>query len=227
MALHNRTFWLRRARWLAWFTIVYNVIEAGCAITFGFSDESLALLGFGIDSLIESASAGLVLWRLSGGDSQDESTHRSTNRERHAGFGVGSLLILLAVATIAGSAWNLSHRHHPDSTIPGLIIAGVSLSFMFWLWRSKRDTAAALGSAVLRSDAACALGCIRLSATLFIGSLLFLISPLFWWIDSGAAIVIAVLIFRDGYDGLRAAWRGEAGCGCGEESISGDGLSKR
>lgn len=216
--MHDRSHWLRRARWLAGFTIVYNVIEAGCAITFGFSDESLALLGFGVDSLIESASAGLVLWRLAGGESQDVSSRRSANRERWAGFGVGALLVLLAVATIVGSAWNLSHRHHPDSTIPGLVISGVSLSFMFWLWRAKRDAAAALDSAVLRSDAACALGCIRLSATLFIGSLLFLVSPLLWWIDSGAALIIAVLILRDGYEGLRTAWRGDVGCGCAESS---------
>ena len=96
------------------------------------------------------------------------------------------------------------------------IIAAVSLSFMFWLWRAKLAAAAALGSATLRQDAACALGCIALSATLLIGSAVYAVAPHLWWVDAVAALIIAVLIAREGWGGLRAIVAGRtAGCGCG------------
>lgn len=209
----ERARWVRRARFLAWFTIGYNLLESLAGIGFGIADESLALLGFGIDSCIEMTSAIFVLWRLgaelSGHEHQEQ-------RERRAGLAVAILLILLGVGTIAGSGWLLWTHRHPESTLAGGIIAAASLSFMFWLWRAKLAAAAALGSQTLRQDAACALGCIALSSTLLIGSIVYALAPGLWWVDAVAALVIAVLIAREGLGGLRAILAGRtAGCGCG------------
>lgn len=210
-ASHAR--WVHRARLLAWFTIGYNLIEGVVGIGFGLADESLALLGFGIDSCIEMASALFVLWRLGAELSGQE---RQAQRERRAGIAVAALLVLLGVGTIIGSGWLLWTRQHPESTLAGGIIAAVSLSFMFWFWRAKLAAAAALGSATLRQDAACALGCIALSVTLFIGSILYTVAPQLWWADAVAAMIIAALIAREGIGGLRAIVAGRAdGCGCG------------
>lgn len=202
---------VHRAGWLARFTIGYNLLEGVVSIAFGSGDESLALLGFGVDSFIEVASAVMVLWRLR---AEFDRTPLAAGRERTAGLWVSALLILLGVGTIAGSAWQLAHHGHPATTIPGIVIALVSLSFMFWLWRSKRVIAVALDSQTLRQDAACSLGCIQLSVTLLAGSLLYLVAPDLWWADSAAAIVIALLIAREGWHGFQAARRG-TGCGCG------------
>ena len=209
-ASHAR--WVHRARLLAWFTIGYNLLEGAVGIGFGLVDGSLALLGFGIDSCIEMASALFVLWRLGAELSGQE---RQAQRERRAGIAVAVLLVLLGVGTIIGSGWLLWTRQHPESTLAGGIIAAVSLSFMFWLWRAKLTAAAVLGSATLRQDAACALGCIALSVTLLIGSVVYTVAPQLWWVDAVAALIIAVLIAREGWGGLRAIWGGATGgCGC-------------
>jgi divalent metal cation (Fe/Co/Zn/Cd) transporter len=182
-------------------------------IGFGIADESLALLGFGIDSFIEMSSAFFVLWRLGAELSGHE---RKAQRERWAGIAVASLLVLLGVGTILGSVWLLWTRQHPESTLAGGIIAAASLSFMFWLWRAKLAAAAALDSQTLHQDAACALGCIALSATLLIGSIVYVVVPALWWVDAVAALVIAILITREGIGGLKAILAGRsAGCGCG------------
>lgn len=205
--------WTRRARMLAWFTIAYNLIEGFVGIGFGIADESLALLGFGIDSCIEMSSAIFVLWRLGAELSGHE---RQAQRERRAGLAVAVLLIMLGVGTIVGSGWLLWTHRHPESTLAGGIIAAASLSFMFWLWRAKRAAAAALGSQTLHQDAACALGCIALSTTLLFGSVVYAMAPTLWWVDAVAALVIAALIAREGLGGLRAISAGRTdGCGCG------------
>lgn len=207
-----RARWVRRARLLALFTIGYNLLEAFAGIGFGLADESLALLGFGMDSCIEMASALFVLWRLGAEFSGHE---RQVRRERRAGIAVAVLLILLGAGTILGSGWLLWTRQHPESTLAGGIIAVLSLSFMFWLWRSKLAAAAALGSRTLRQDAACALGCIALSATLLVGSVVYAVAPALWWVDAAAALAIAGLILREGAEALRAILHGgSGGCGC-------------
>jgi divalent metal cation (Fe/Co/Zn/Cd) transporter len=208
----DRVRWVRRARFLAWFTIGYNLLEGAAGIGFGIADGSLALLGFGIDSCVEMASASFVLWRL-GADLSGQ--QRQAQRERRAGMAVAGLLILLGAGTLIGSGWLLWTRQHPESTLIGGIIAAVSLSFMFWLWRSKLAAAHALASHTLRQDAACARGCLTLSFTLLIGSVAYTLAPALWWIDSAAAIVIAALIVREGLDGFRTCLNGgSSGCGC-------------
>ena len=203
--------WLRRAWLLAWFTVGYNLLEGGVSILFGVADHSVALWGFGFDSLVEVASAGLVMVRLRHGFRA-----KTTEAERRATLGIGGLFLLLALGIFTGAGLQLHLRSHPATTLPGLLIALASLSFMVYLWRAKLRVAQALDSAALQADAACSLACIQLSGVLFAGSLLFLLSPALWWVDGVAAIALAALIAREGLGMIRAARHAEfkGGCGC-------------
>jgi divalent metal cation (Fe/Co/Zn/Cd) transporter len=209
-----RSFWVKRAILLSWFTIGYNFIEGIIAIAFGVEEASVALAGFGVDSFIEVASACLVLWRFRGETSGVEILPKE--RERHATFGIGILFVFLASLTVVASVFQLVQQAHPSTTLPGLIISGLSLSFMFALWRAKQTTGRALESATVMKDADCSFACIKLSFVLLVGSLLFWIAPSLWWADSLAAIVLAILIGREGLETIQAARHPDfsGGCGC-------------
>ncbi|MBK7294949.1 MAG: heavy metal transporter [Holophagaceae bacterium] len=205
----NQDQWRRRALWLSALTIAYNLVEGVVSMAFGWADDSIALFGFGADSFIEVASALLVLWKLL--------DHGNLARERKATLGIGWLFLALATGIAGGALLQLAARRHPPTTIPGLVISALSLTFMVFLWRAKRAAARALDSATLEADAACSLACIQLSTVLFAGSLLFLLLPVLWWVDAAAALGLALLIGREGLGMVRAA-RSAAftgGCGCG------------
>jgi divalent metal cation (Fe/Co/Zn/Cd) transporter len=206
--------WERRAWILAWFTVIYNLLEGAVSIGFGVGDDSVALWGFGFDSLIEVASALVVMVRLRKGFKA-----AGTEAERRAVLAIGGLFVLLAMVILLGAILQLVSRHHPPTTLPGLVISSVSLAFMFFLWRAKTRAAGALDSAALRSDAACSLACIQLSTVLFTGSLVFMLSPGLWWLDGAAAILLALLILKEGVEGIRAARSPDftGGCGCGHD----------
>jgi divalent metal cation (Fe/Co/Zn/Cd) transporter len=214
VAVPDRDRWIRRAWALAWFTVGWNLVEGAVAIGFGAADDSVALWGFGADSLIEVASALLVMGRLRKGFQAP-----ATEAERRATLGIGLLFVLLALVVKLGAVLQLAAGGHPPTTLPGLVIASLSLLFMVFLWRAKLRAAAALDSAALRSDAACSLACIQLSVVLFAGSLLFLLSPGLWWVDAAAAILLALLILREGLVTVRAARDPHftGGCGCGHD----------
>jgi len=205
----NQEGWHRRALWLSGLTILYNLVEGIVSMAFGWADDSLALFGFGADSFIEVASALLVLWKLLG--------QGNLARERRATLGIGWLFAALALGIGGGAALQLAAQRHPPTTLPGLVIAALSLAFMAYLWRAKLRTAKALDSAALAADAACSLACIQLSVVLLGGSLLFLAFPALWWVDGAAALGLALLIGKEGYGMIRAA-RSDCftgGCGCG------------
>jgi len=205
----NQDQWRRRALWLSALTIAYNLVEGVVSMAFGWADDSIALFGFGADSFIEVASALLVLWKLL--------DHGDLARERKATLGIGWLFMALAMGMAGGALLQLLAKHHPPTTLPGLVISALSLTFMVFLWRAKRRAAQALDSATLEADAACSLACLQLSALLFAGSLLFLLLPTLWWVDAAAALGLALLIGNEGLGMVRAA-RSAAftgGCGCG------------
>ena len=206
--------WTRYARYLAILTIVYNLVEGLVSMGFGWADDSMALFGFGADSFIEVGSALLVLWRLGRGGGCAPAA--ALQRERRATLGIGALFLLLAVGAGLGALFQLAARHHPDTTLPGLIISLASLAFMAWLWRAKLAAAKALDSRALEGDAACSLACIQLSVVLFAGSLLYLLLPVLWWVDGAATLVLSLLIAREGLGAIRAARQPDfdGGCGC-------------
>ena len=201
--------WHRRAVLLSLLTVVYNLAEGLVAIAFGWSDDSVALFGFGADSFIEVASALLVLWKLLDAGNLE--------RERKATHRIGWLFLGLGLAVAGGALLQLAGRRHPPTTVPGLVISAFSLTFMVFLWRAKQRVAQALDSATVAADAACSRACIQLSVVLFAGSLLFLLAPTLWWVDGAAALGLSILIAREGW-AMRQAARSPAftgGCGCG------------
>ncbi len=206
--------WLAYARFLAVFTILYNLVEGLVSMGFGWADDSMALFGFGADSFIEVGSAILVLWRLK--ESAEGCASERLRRERKAALGIGILFVLLALGIAASAGVQLHSGHHPQTTVPGLLVSVASLSFMAWLWHAKRGAAKALDSRTLEGDAACSLACIKLSLVLFVGSLAFLLLPGLWWVDALAALVLAAFIGKEGIEGIRAASKPDftGGCGC-------------
>lgn len=213
-AQHDLVDWERRARLLAGLTIAWNVVEGLVSLAFGVAEQSVALLGFGLDSWVEVGSAAVVSWKLT--RAPGCATTRK-EQERRATRWISGLFLVLAGATALGAAGQLASGGHPGSTLPALLVSGVSLGMMGFLWRAKRAAAQALNSRTLALDAACSLACIQLSVVLFAGSLVYLVWPMLWWADGVAALVLAAFIAREGVEGWQAATRPDfaGGCGCG------------
>ncbi len=210
---------VKRVILLSWFTIGYNFLEGLFSIAFGIENESIALAGFGVDSFIEVGSAMLVLWRFRSESFKSADQSYSLQKERSATLGIGVLFLALSAGTTLASVLQISNGSHPETTWPGLLIAAISLSFMFFLWSSKRKLAIALDSSTVMKDANCSLACIKLSIVLFAGSILFLIFPQLWWVDSAAALVLALFIGKEGWETVSTA-RSESfsgGCGCSHQ----------
>lgn len=189
----------RRVRWIVAATITYNVIEAVVAITAGRIASSAALVGFGLDSVVEVLSAAAVAWQFAAPD-----PHR---RERVAMrliavsfFGLALFVTIDAVRTLFGAA-------EPDHSTVGIVLAAVSLAIMPFLSWFERRTGRELGSASAVADSKQTLLCTYLSAVLLVG--LVLNSTLGWtWADPLAALVIAGVAIKEGVE----AWRGDACC---------------
>lgn len=206
--------WVTRVLWLAGFTIAYNVLEGVVAIGFGVEEGSVALAGFGVDSLVEVASAAMVLWRFRG--EHELGPEPSRQRERRATMVIGALLSVLAAGVIAGASYQLATGAHPSTTVPGVVVASVSLAFMGWLWRAKKHAGEVLDSATVAKDAGCSRACFQLSAVLLAGGLVYWLVPALWWADAVAALVLGFFIGREGLETVRAARREDftGGCGC-------------
>lgn len=209
----NRQELVGRVILLSWFTVAYNLLEGLVSVYFGVSEGSMALAGFGADSFIEVFSAALVLWRFR---AETAGACVPVERERRATLGIGALFVALAAATAAAAVLQLREGSHPETTVPGLVISAASLGFMLFLWRAKLRLARELDSATVLKDAACSLACIKLSAVLFAGSLLFLAHPALWRADAAAAAALSLLIGLEGVETIRAALRSDfaGGCGC-------------
>jgi divalent metal cation (Fe/Co/Zn/Cd) transporter len=202
---------IHTARWLSFLTIFYNVLEGLISIYFGIEEESLSLLGFGLDSFVEVASASIVLLKL-----QNDNPNQTLARERRATFWIGVLFLLLASSIMGSSAYKLWIGGAPETTVPGIVISLISLGFMFYLYRAKLSVGFKLDSATIMADARCSLACIKLSFILLAGSLLFFFFPFLWWLDSVAATVLSLFIFLEGFDLVSHSRQEEfkGGCGC-------------
>jgi len=182
--------WQGRARKLALFTVGYNIIEALACAWFGFKAESRSILGFGGDSLIESASGALIWWRFA-------KSNEGSWREAFAHLWIANLLLALSVFLSITAVLDLAHGHRPQSFLAGTVISLISLAVMGWLYRSKMQCARKLKSEALRADAFCTLSCMWLSALLLAGSLLY--EGFGWgWVDAITTLGMAVLIAREG-----------------------------
>lgn len=203
----------RRVLMLSWVTVLYNVAEGILAVTAGGYAGSVALVGFGLDSFIESLSAVVMLWRFRAAHAE-LSAHDEQAAERRALRAVSITYFLLAAYIFFDAGSDLLAAESPEATWYGLAIAGVSLTLMPALFLWKYRIGKRIGSPSLVADAKQSLACMFLSVALLLGLLLHYLFGL-WWADPAAALVIAVLVLREGWQ----LWRGEHACGCGPARI--------
>ncbi len=191
----------RRAQLLAGASVTYNVIEAVVAVAAGVAAGSVALVGFGLDSVVEVSSGLVILWQF---------RHRlPETRERQALRLMALSFFALAAYVGVESVRALVSGSDPDASPVGIGLAAASLVVMPFLSWAQRRTGRALGSRAVVADSTQTLLCTYLSAVLLAG--LLVNAALGWsWADPVAGLVIAAVAVREG----RAAWRGE-GCGCG------------
>jgi divalent metal cation (Fe/Co/Zn/Cd) transporter len=205
----RRATLLKRARHLEYFTIAYNGLEGLVAIAAGLFSGSIALVGFGFDSIIEVTSAAAILWRLHA----DRYEPRRARAERITLRIVGICFLTLAAYIGYDSISSLLRIDAPAESLPGIILAAISVVVMPLLARAKRTIAERIGSAAMRSDARQTDLCTYLSAILLAG--LFLNAQLgWWWADPVAALVMVPIMVKEGVAGLH-------GEGCCESGIVG------
>lgn len=186
----------RRVRFIVFFTIAWNIVEAAVALTAGAIASSAALVGFGLDSVIEVASAAVIAWQFTRSDPD--------RWERSAVRVIGVAFFALAAYVTVDAILALSGIREPDHSPLGIGIAVASLAVMPGLAWLEFRTGRELGSRSVQADATQLLLCIYLSGTVLIG--LLLNAMLGWaWADSVAALVVAILAIREGIE----AWRGD------------------
>jgi divalent metal cation (Fe/Co/Zn/Cd) transporter len=197
-AFLERTTIVRHGRRLEYFTIAWNTLEGLTAIVAGAFVGSISLLGFGIDSFIEVTSGSVLLWRMS----VDAEVRRRELNEKRALRIVGVCFLLLAAYIAYESVLDLWLRRAPEHSIPGIVLACVSLSVMPVLSSAKRKVGHALGSAAMHADAKQTQFCTYLSAILLAGLLLNALFGL-WWADPAAALIMVPIIAKEGIEGLQ------------------------
>jgi divalent metal cation (Fe/Co/Zn/Cd) transporter len=195
---------VRRGRALAHITIGYNSLEALIAILSGVAAGSVALIGFGLDSLIEVTSGAVALWRLH----SDSDLGKRERSERAARRIIGVCFLALSAYVAWEAAESLWLRMAPERSLPGIALACASLVVMPLLARAKRKVALSLGSSALASDSKQTEFCTYLSAIL-LGGLLLNAMWSWWWADPIAGLVMTPVIAREGV----VAMRGRS-CGC-------------
>jgi divalent metal cation (Fe/Co/Zn/Cd) transporter len=184
---------------LEWATIGWMILEAAVAIWSGVAAHSLSLTAFGLDSVIELASAGVLIWRL-----ERELRHgrdMSESAELIARRIAAALLLALAVYVVAAAGWSLWRGAGQAFSAPGLAVTALAIPIMLWLARRKRALAEELGSRALRADAAEAVGCLWLSLAVIIGLVAQLLLGA-WWIDAAASLAIVWFLVAEGREAL-------------------------
>jgi divalent metal cation (Fe/Co/Zn/Cd) transporter len=186
---------LRAGRQLEYFTLGWNLTEAAVAVGAGIFAASVALIGFGIDSLIESLSGGILLWRL-------QAIETDPRREQLAQRLVGISFFVLAAYVAFEAGKSLLHREEPEASIVGIVLSIVSLIVMPLLARAKRRVATRIDSRALFADSRQTDICAYLSAILLGGLVLNAVFG-WWWADALAAMCMLPMIFWEGVQAVR------------------------
>jgi divalent metal cation (Fe/Co/Zn/Cd) transporter len=192
----------RRIRLLVTATIVYNAVEAIVALTAGALASSTALIGFGLDSVIEVSSAAAVAWQFSAREHAEREAREQVTLRIIAlsFFALAAYVAVDAVRALAGTG-------EAERSLPGIVLAALSLAVMPFLSAAQRRAGRELGSASAVADSKQTLLCTYLSAVLLVG--LVLNAALGWsWADPVAAFVIAAVAVKEGRD----AWHGKGCC---------------
>jgi divalent metal cation (Fe/Co/Zn/Cd) transporter len=197
----DRAVLVRRARRLAWLGVGWHVVEAAVAILAGLAASSIALIGFGADSVVESAAGVIVLWRFASARASSEDAERRAQRLIAVSFyAIAAYIAVDAVRSLAGGI-------EPEASWAGVVLAAVTAATMPPLAIGKARVARQLGSSATHSEGRQNMLCAYLSLGLLAG---LGANALFgwWWADPVAALAIAAVAVREG----REAWQGEDSC---------------
>ena len=201
----GRSALVQRGLALNYLTIGYNVIEAIVALGAGVVSGSVALVGFGLDSVIEVTASGAAQWRLRA----DLEIERRERVERTTHRVIGWSFLALAVYVVVDSANALLRREQPERSVVGLVLLALSAVVMPILARAKRRVARAMTSRALEADAMQTSLCAYLSVIALAGVALNATLG-WWWADPVAALAMVPIIAKEGVEGVRA----EAHCSC-------------
>jgi cation diffusion facilitator family transporter len=198
----------KRALFLSYFTVLYNIFEGIVSIVAGLLAGSIALVGFGADSFVESLSGGVMIWRFSSGDKLSKEEEEKI--ERGAEKFVAITFFVLGAYVLFESVKKLILHEVPQISVLGFIITILSLIIMPVLYLAKNKTGKQLKSKSLIADSKETLACCYLSASVLIGLIL---NALFhwWWADSVVGLFIVYFLVKEGIE----AWNG--GCECEDE----------
>jgi hypothetical protein len=200
---------LKTAFVLSLITIIYNLFEGGVSVFFGAGDNSLTLLGFGIDSFVEVISGvGIahMLIRMKRNIEIDRD-----NFEKQALKITGFSFYLLTAGLVFGAIVNVIEKVNPSTTIPGLIISIISISTMYFLMNAKMKVGAELKSDAIIADAKCTKTCLQLSIILLAASILYQVFHILY-IDTLGTAGIAYLSFKEGKESFEKAKTGRIDC---------------
>ena len=193
---------LRRGLELEYLTVGWNVLEGIIAVAAGIAAGSIALIGFGVDSFVETISGAVIIWRLMAetrGRHDEDAVERIEERAERL---VGIAFLLLAAYVAFEAVRTLINQEAPDASPVGIVLTAVSIGVMLWLARAKRRIGEALGSRAMIADAQQTYACWYLSIVALAG--LALNAALgWWWADPVAALGITVLLIREGIEALR------------------------
>jgi len=189
---------VRRGIALEIFTLAWMTVEAVVAVAAGLAAGSVALMAFGIDSVIEFVAAFVVLQTF-----RAEQAGRSGHSEERALRVIGMTFFLLAVYVVADSAYTLIAASKPETSVLGVAVTAAALVAMPLLFFLKRWTGSRLASQMLLADAAESLFCAYLSATVLVG-LLLNVAFGWWWADPVAALAVVPLIIKEGLEAFEA-----------------------
>ena len=201
----DRSDMIREAFRLEYVTLAWMSLEAIVAIGSGLAAQSLVLVAFGLDSLIELASAGVLVWRLTV-ELRHGQKFAEAAEQRAARIG-GALLFALAAYVVLAAGWKLWQRTGGEFSLPGLVLSLLSIPIMYYLSRRKLRLADALGSRAMRADAVESITCGWL-AFVVVAALVAQLATGLWWIDPVASLGIVWFLVREG----REAWSGDECC---------------
>lgn len=197
------------ALYLGYFTVAYNLLEGLVSVFFGVQDETLTLFGFGIDSFIEVLSGvGIIAMILR---IQRNPGMPRSDFERTALRITGTSFYLLAAGLFASVIVNILTKHKPETTMPGVIIALISIATMWALVAAKRKVGRALASAPILADANCTLVCVYMSLVLLAASFIYQLTG-FGFVDSLGALGLIFFSAREGSESFKKAKGMECEC---------------
>jgi divalent metal cation (Fe/Co/Zn/Cd) transporter len=196
----RRTTLLRRARWLAVFTVVWNLAEGAVAMVAAGLAGSRALIGFGVDSLVESASAAVLIWRLG---VEQRAPERAELVERRALRIIGVTFLALAALVGVESVRSLLAGDQPDVSRIGIVLTVVSLIVMPVLARAKQRVGRELDARSVEADSQQTMACVYLSAVVLAG-LAANAAFGWWWADPVAALGVVAFLVAEGREALEA-----------------------